>query len=193
MGSVTLHPDSQPNFPTFFTHRFTQNGDRHQFDPPYRLSTSLANRARLLKTHAIHAFSLNHALLHRLRKVRKAEPPKPTLSVSYRVGGYLPALASSKSCRLWMDRNFAATTESTNLSGSLRFSCCRSCSRKTSLRSIAPPHPAMLDHSPTFVTRTLPSGSPRTETLASRAAAYKPERNLLRLLSSTPTSRTSKC
>jgi hypothetical protein len=36
------------------------------------------------------------------------------------------------------------------------------------------------DHSATFVTRTLPSGSPRTETLSSRAAAYKPERNRLR-------------
>ena len=30
--------------------------------------------------------------------------------------------------------------------------------------------------------RTLPSGSPRTETLSSRAAAYKRERNRLRLL-----------
>jgi hypothetical protein len=49
-----------------------------------------------------------------------------------------------------------------------------------------------LDHSPTFVTRTLPSGSPRTDTLSSRAAAYKPERNRLRLLSSVPTPLTSK-
>jgi len=31
----------------------------------------------------------------------------------------------------------------------------------------------MLVHSPTFVMRTLPSGSPRTDTLSSRAAAYK--------------------
>ena len=46
------------------------------------------------------------------------------------------------------------------------------------------------DHSPTFVTRTLPSGCPRTETLSSRAAAYKPERNRLRLRSSVPTPRT---
>jgi hypothetical protein len=43
----------------------------------------------------------------------------------------------------------------------------------------------MLDHSPTFVTRTLPSGCPRTDTLSSRAAAYKPERNRLRLRSFT--------
>ncbi len=48
------------------------------------------------------------------------------------------------------------------------------------------PYPCMLDHSPTLVTRTLPSGSPRTETLSSRAAAYKPERNRLRLRSSVP-------
>jgi hypothetical protein len=48
----------------------------------------------------------------------------------------------------------------------------------------APPQPC---HSPTFVTRTLPSGSPRTETLSNRTAAYKPERNRLRLLSSAPT------
>ena len=44
-----------------------------------------------------------------------------------------------------------------------------------------------LDHSPTFVMRTLPSGCPRTETLSNRAAAYKPERNRLRLRSSVPT------
>src|ERR1035441_2411768 len=60
------------------------------------------------------------------------------------------------------------------------------------------PHPPALqarklDHSPTFVTRTLPSGSPRTETLSSRAAAYKPDRHRLRLRSSVPTPRTSKC
>src|ERR1700688_2440556 len=30
----------------------------------------------------------------------------------------------------------------------------------------------MLDHTPTFVTRTLPSGCPRTDTLSSHAAAY---------------------
>src|ERR1017187_1274805 len=46
---------------------------------------------------------------------------------------------------------------------------------------------------PTFVTRTLPSGCPRTETSSNRTAAYKPERNRLRLLSSVPTPRTSKC
>jgi hypothetical protein len=34
-----------------------------------------------------------------------------------------------------------------------------------------------LDHSPTFVIRTLPSGCSRTEILSNRAAAYKPERN----------------
>jgi len=51
----------------------------------------------------------------------------------------------------------------------------------------------MLDHSPTFVTRTLPSGCPRTDTLSSRAAAYKPERNRLRLRSSMPMAGTSKC
>ena len=51
----------------------------------------------------------------------------------------------------------------------------------------------MLDHTPTFVTRTLPSGCPRTDTLSSRAAAYKPERNRLRLRSSMPMPGTSKC
>jgi hypothetical protein len=48
-------------------------------------------------------------------------------------------------------------------------------------------------HVPTFVIRTLPSGCPRTDTLSSLAAAYKPERNRLRLLSSVPTPCTSKC
>jgi hypothetical protein len=42
-------------------------------------------------------------------------------------------------------------------------------------------------------TRRPPSGCPRTETLSSRAAAYNPDRNRLRLLSSVPTPRTSKC
>ncbi|HEY6373172.1 MAG TPA: alpha-hydroxy-acid oxidizing protein [Candidatus Sulfotelmatobacter sp.] len=36
------------------------------------------------------------------------------------------------------------------------------------------------------MTRTLPSGCPRTETLSNRAAAYKPERNRLRLLDALP-------
>jgi len=53
-------------------------------------------------------------------------------------------------------------------------------------------HPSR-DHSPIFVMRTLPSGCPRTETRSSRAAAYKPERNRLRLRSSVPTPWTSKC
>jgi hypothetical protein len=42
------------------------------------------------------------------------------------------------------------------------------------------------------VTRTLPSGRPRTETLSSRTAAYNPKRNRLRLLSSVPTPGKSK-
>jgi hypothetical protein len=57
----------------------------------------------------------------------------------------------------------------------------------------ATPHARTLRHSPTFVTLTLPSGCPRTETLSNRTAAYKPERNRLRLLSSVPTPGTSKC
>src|SRR5208337_4389172 len=49
-------------------------------------------------------------------------------------------------------------------------------------RSPPAPQASTLNHSPTFVMRTLPSGCPRTETLSARAAAYKPERNRLRLL-----------
>ena len=64
---------------------------------------------------------------------------------------------------------------------------------KCILRSQARSYARTLDHSPTFVTRTLPSGCPRTDTLSSRAAAYKPERNRLRLRSSVPTPGTSKC
>src|ERR1035441_7557616 len=56
----------------------------------------------------------------------------------------------------------------------------------------ATPHGRSLDHSPTFVTRTLPSGCPRTETLSNRTAAYKPERNRFRLRSSVPIPGTSR-
>jgi len=45
----------------------------------------------------------------------------------------------------------------------------------------------MPHRTPTFVTRTLPSASPRTETLSNFAAAYKPDRKRLRLRSSVPT------
>jgi len=64
---------------------------------------------------------------------------------------------------------------------------------KNRVRYLSATYAFTLDHSPTFVTRTLPSGCPRTETLSHRAAAYKPERNRLRLRSSVPIPRTSKC